>query len=198
MRLLWKPSPEQWRTASTALPRPWAQAPLYHPSGYGSISRKKKKKNALLFGYIYRPTERTMLLISSQMHLTQGIGSTFRPNLPKRYRLPGGSVVKNPPVIAGDMGLIHGLERSLREGNGNPLQYSCLGNPMEPKRLQSMGSQKSQTRLRDSTTTNNTQKIYKNQEWLGLYLKFRSKEFEQAKVHHKSSILIWQWLEAKV
>ena len=68
----------------------------------------------------------------------------------------------------------------------------------EPNRLQSMGSQKSQTRLRDSTTTNNTQKIYKNQEWLGLDLKFRSKEFEQAKVHHKSSILIWQWLEAKV
>ena len=29
------------------------------------------------------------------------------------------------------MGLIPGLERSLREGNGNPLQYSCLENPMD-------------------------------------------------------------------
>ena len=32
---------------------------------------------------------------------------------------------------AGDPGLIPGLGRSPREGNGNPLQYSCLGNPMD-------------------------------------------------------------------
>ena len=44
---------------------------------------------------------------------------------------PGDSVVKNLPVNAGDMGLIPGLERSPREGNDNPLQYSCLGNPMD-------------------------------------------------------------------
>ena len=31
----------------------------------------------------------------------------------------------------GDTGLIPGLGRSLGEGNGNPLQYSCLGNPMD-------------------------------------------------------------------
>ena len=31
---------------------------------------------------------------------------------------------------AGDVGLIPGLQKSLREGNGNPLQYSCLKNPM--------------------------------------------------------------------
>ena len=43
---------------------------------------------------------------------------------------PDGSVVKNPPVKAEDMDLIPESERSLREGNGNPLQYSCLGNPM--------------------------------------------------------------------
>ena len=41
---------------------------------------------------------------------------------------PGGSVVKNRPANAGDTGLIPGLGRSLGEGNGNPLQYSCLGN----------------------------------------------------------------------
>ena len=44
---------------------------------------------------------------------------------------PGGSVVKNPPASAGDVGSIPGLERSPGEGNGNPLQYSCLGNPMD-------------------------------------------------------------------
>ena len=41
---------------------------------------------------------------------------------------PGGSVVKNLPAIAGDMGLIPGSGRSPGEGNGNPLHYSCLGN----------------------------------------------------------------------
>ena len=39
-------------------------------------------------------------------------------------------MVKNPPANAGDAGLIPGSGRSLGEGNGNPLQYSCLGNPM--------------------------------------------------------------------
>ena len=43
---------------------------------------------------------------------------------------PGGSVVKNPPANAGDVGSIPGSRRSPEEGNGNPLQYSCLGNPM--------------------------------------------------------------------
>ena len=44
---------------------------------------------------------------------------------------PGGSVVKNLPDNAGDVGFIPGLGRSPGEGNGNPLQYSCLGNPMD-------------------------------------------------------------------
>ena len=39
---------------------------------------------------------------------------------------PGGSLVKNPPANAGGAGLILWLRRSPREGNGNPLQYSCL------------------------------------------------------------------------
>ena len=43
---------------------------------------------------------------------------------------PGGSVVKNLPTSAGDTGSIPGLRRSPGGGNGNPLQYSCLRNPM--------------------------------------------------------------------
>ena len=43
---------------------------------------------------------------------------------------PGGLAIKNLPANAGDMGSIPGRERSLGEGNGNPLQYSCLGNLM--------------------------------------------------------------------
>jgi len=37
---------------------------------------------------------------------------------------------KNPPASAGDMGLIPELGRYPREGSDNPLQYSCLRNPM--------------------------------------------------------------------
>ena len=44
---------------------------------------------------------------------------------------PGGSVVKNPPAIAGDAGSISESGGSHGEGNGNPLLYSCLGNPMD-------------------------------------------------------------------
>ena len=40
-------------------------------------------------------------------------------------------MVKNLPANAGDVGLIPGLGRSLEEGNGNPLQYSCLENPTD-------------------------------------------------------------------
>ena len=47
---------------------------------------------------------------------------------------PGGSVVKNPPANTGDardVDSIPGLGRSPGEGNGNPLQNSCLGNPLD-------------------------------------------------------------------
>ena len=43
----------------------------------------------------------------------------------------GGSVVKNLPASTRDVGSIPGSGRSFGEGNGNPLQYSCLGNPMD-------------------------------------------------------------------
>ena len=52
--------------------------------------------------------------------------------------------VKASACKAGDPGSIPGLGRSSGEGNGNPLQYSCLENPQteEHGRLQSMGSQR--------------------------------------------------------
>ena len=51
------------------------------------------------------------------------------------YKMPsvflGGSAVKNLPANAGDPSSIPGSRRSPGEGNGNPLQHSCLGNPMD-------------------------------------------------------------------
>ena len=40
-------------------------------------------------------------------------------------------MIKNLPANVGDVGSIPGLGRSPGEGNGNPLHYSCLGNPMD-------------------------------------------------------------------
>ena len=59
---------------------------------------------------------------------------------------PGGSDSKESICNAGDRGLIPGSGRSPGEGNGNPLQYSCLENSMDKETggLQSMGSQKVQ------------------------------------------------------
>ena len=44
---------------------------------------------------------------------------------------PSGSVVRNLPANAGDAGSIPRWERSPGGGNGDPLQYSCLRNPMD-------------------------------------------------------------------
>ena len=47
------------------------------------------------------------------------------------WGFPGGSEVNASASNAGDLGSIPGLGRSPGEGNGNPLQYSCLENPMD-------------------------------------------------------------------
>ena len=44
---------------------------------------------------------------------------------------PGGTVIKNLPAQAGDVGSIPGLERSPGGRHGNPFQYSCLENPKD-------------------------------------------------------------------
>ena len=79
------------------------------------------------------------------------IGEFFTAEPPGKQ---GGSVVNNPSAIAGDtrdVGSIPGLGRSLVEGNGNPLQYSCLGNPMDRGGWWATvhGVAKSQTQLSD-------------------------------------------------
>ena len=66
---------------------------------------------------------------------------------------PGGSEVKASASNAGNPDLIPGLGRSPGEGNGNPLQYSCLKNPMDGGAWQATvhGVAKSRTRLSDFT-----------------------------------------------
>ena len=76
------------------------------------------------------------LLIRLYLESTQAFAVTFLINttFSRSLRFPGGSVVKNPPVNAGDAGLILGLGIHPGEGNGNPLQFSYLGNPMDKER----------------------------------------------------------------
>ena len=47
------------------------------------------------------------------------------------YGFPGGTVIKNLSANAGDAGSVSDLGGSPGGGSGNPLQYSCLGNPMD-------------------------------------------------------------------
>ena len=65
----------------------------------------------------------------------------------------GGSEVKVSACNAGDLGSIPGLGRSPGEGNGNPLQYSCLENPMDGGAWWATvhGVAESRTRLSDFT-----------------------------------------------
>ena len=70
----------------------------------------------------------------------------------------GSSKGKESACNAGDLGLIPGLARSSRKGNGNPLQYSCLKNPMDRGAWwpTGYGVTKSQTWLSDSHTHTHT------------------------------------------
>ena len=79
-------------------------------------------------------------------------GGDVEPRFESNRASQGVLVVKNPRVNAGDirdMGSIPGLGRSPGEGNGKPLQYSCLGNPMDRAAWWAIvhGGAKSQTEL---------------------------------------------------
>ena len=67
---------------------------------------------------------------------TQGSNPCFLPLLQWHLGLPGGLDGKKLVCNAGDLGSIPGLGRSPEEGNGNPLQYSCLEKPMDRGVLQ--------------------------------------------------------------
>ena len=70
---------------------------------------------------------------------------------------PCGLVVKKPPANAGEVGLIPGSRRSPGEGNDNPLQYSCLRNPMDRGAWQAIVPQ-GQKRARHDLATEQQQK----------------------------------------
>ena len=82
-----------------------------------------------------------------------GLGAQLLSHLIPTARFPGGSAGKESACKEGDPGLISGLGRSPGEGNGSPLQYACLENPMDGGawRATVHGVAKSRTRLSDFT-----------------------------------------------
>ena len=89
-----------------------------------------------------------------------------------RLCFPGGSENKASAYNAGDPGSVSGLGRCPGEGNGNPLQYSCLENPMDCSLpgFSVHGVAKSRTRLSDFTFTFTFQCILPEDSlWIKLY-----------------------------
>ena len=74
------------------------------------------------------PTHEKQVL---RVGVSSGATCVVKKELPFSKGFPDGSGVKNPSANVGDVGLIPGLGRSPGEGNGNPLQYSVLENPMD-------------------------------------------------------------------
>ena len=67
-------------------------------------------------------------------------------------------MVKNLPANAGDAGLIPGLGRTTGVGNRYPLQYSCLGNPMDRGTWQARVHEVSKLNMTEHAHTHNTPK----------------------------------------
>ena len=118
-----------WETGRP-LARAQDEVRLFSPSGRRRAKRKEPSSSEA------QPCGMTLALV---------LGC---PYVPIRG-FPGGSEVKESACNVGDPGLIPELGRSPGERNGNPLQYSCLENPMEGRAWQTTvhGVAKSRTRL---------------------------------------------------
>ena len=131
---LWLGSTESWVNTRLRLSLPLTFPATNHEVGGGRIAPQKKR----------------MLLLKRQ----RAPGRNEAERVPKSaiealQHFPGGSVVKNLPAKAGDLGWISGLGWSPGEGNGYPLQCSCLENPMDREAWWATvhGVRKSQTGL---------------------------------------------------
>jgi len=111
----------------------------------GFVSQEAKSR--ILWKYLHYKRENRLYFSWQNLKYTK--------NREKKNRgsFPGGSEVKASACNVGDMGSIPGLGRSPGEGNGNPLQYSCLENPMDGGAWWATvhGVAKSQTRLSNFT-----------------------------------------------
>ena len=122
----------------------------------GFLDRKKKTKTRILRLREHwkdhidqKMCEKRCLCAESFYHHLMGFCGASA-----THGFPGSSVVKNPPANAGDVDSMPGSGRAPGEGKGNPLQYSCLGNPMERGAWWATvhGVAKSRTRLKNNSS----------------------------------------------
>ena len=88
---------------------------------YISKEKQLKDNNVPYFLIPYQYSALCTIYVDSTIHTMNNYGGLGLPWW----------LLKNPPANAGVTGLIPGSGRSPREGNGNPLQFSCLGSPMD-------------------------------------------------------------------
>ena len=77
------------------------------------------------------PSQVPLLPLELPSELEAALVQSLQPEHSRTLSFPGGSEVEASACNVGDRGSIPGSGRSPGEGNGNPLQYSCLGNPMD-------------------------------------------------------------------
>ena len=102
---------------------------------WGLVAMDCRTRDQILLPAVeaWSPKHRTTKEVTKEIIEIAAIDTVIalKPTVINREGFPGGSVVNNPTANAGDMGLIPGLLiRLLGEGNGNPVQHSCLGKPM--------------------------------------------------------------------
>ena len=104
---------------------------MVEEGGYSAQKRRKMKKRRLRVRSTREGKDWDIKQVSQPVDQATPLSTYPSPIFGASQVAP---VVKNPPANAGDarvMGSIPGMGRFPGEGNGNPLQYSCLGNPMD-------------------------------------------------------------------
>ena len=102
----------------------WIRTHPKNPSGIEPMSP------ALGGGFFIMSSQGSPTETHFKCFLEPKLKGDFRLSIPYVWGFHSGWVIKNVPANAGDAGSIPGLRRSPGEGNGNPLQYACLENPM--------------------------------------------------------------------
>ena len=112
----------------------WSGLPFSPPGDLPDPGIKSGSSALQADFFFFLPSEPPVQLNSLGAHvqfLWESFPNSCGENTEESFGLPGGSDNKESASSAGDMSSIPGLGRSPGEGNGNPLQYSCLENSMD-------------------------------------------------------------------
>ena len=92
-----------------------------HSPNYGLRASRWPIRRWISSLFFFQFSTSKLIIVIREIEITKNVKKKWKTSL----------AVKNPPASAGNVSSIPGLGRFPGEGNGNPLQYSCLGNPMD-------------------------------------------------------------------